>query len=253
MLKIIYKTEKLQILIFIFLFFFIFFFTMGGKIEPTKPKLRGISHAIIFFISIFTGWWLVEQAPSFMKLPAFVYACIFSMVFGVSAFLHVPNWPPDIRRLLRQLDHCMIFLLIAATYNLFPILPESGYLIIWVGWLGAFFGILYKICMFSTIEKGSKLLTSLPYAILGWAILIELPNISYHLEYVGFLGLFCICIAGACYTIGALCYTIKKPNLFPGIFGYHEMLHFLVIIANYLFYTCVLITFQSWYRINNNI
>jgi hemolysin III len=40
-----------------------------------------------------------------------------------------------------------------------------------------------------------------------------------------------ILIGGICYTIGAVVYGIKKPNPFPGHFGFHEIFHALTVIA----------------------
>jgi len=36
---------------------------------------------------------------------------------------------------------------------------------------------------------------------------------------------------GLAYTLGAVFYAIKKPNPVPGVFGFHEIFHLLVIAA----------------------
>ena len=36
--------------------------------------------------------------------------------------------------------------------------------------------------------------------------------------------------------MGAVIYAIKKPNPFPGVFGFHEIFHFLVITGAVLHY-----------------
>jgi hemolysin III len=41
------------------------------------------------------------------------------------------------------------------------------------------------------------------------------------------------------YSIGALVYAMKKPNLKPGVFGYHELFHALVIVAAGLHYAFI--------------
>jgi hemolysin III len=33
------------------------------------------------------------------------------------------------------------------------------------------------------------------------------------------------------YTAGAVIYALRKPNPVPGVFGYHEVFHALVVIA----------------------
>jgi hemolysin III len=36
-------------------------------------------------------------------------------------------------------------------------------------------------------------------------------------------------LGGACYTVGAVFFALKRPRLLPHIFGYHELFHVLVI------------------------
>jgi hemolysin III len=53
--------------------------------------------------------------------------------------------------------------------------------------------------------------------------------IIYPLRHYPFILLW-IFIGGAFYTIGAVIYIIKKPNLFKG-FGFHELFHILVLLG----------------------
>lgn len=38
-------------------------------------------------------------------------------------------------------------------------------------------------------------------------------------------------LGGLLFTVGALVYITKKPNFRPGVFGFHEMWHVLVILG----------------------
>ena len=40
-----------------------------------------------------------------------------------------------------------------------------------------------------------------------------------------------ILIGGLCYTVGAVIYGLKRPNPFPGRFGFHEIFHTLTLLA----------------------
>jgi hemolysin III len=44
---------------------------------------------------------------------------------------------------------------------------------------------------------------------------------------------------GLAYTLGAFIYAIKKPNPFPGIFGFHEIFHLLILCGAVLHYLVV--------------
>jgi hemolysin III len=46
---------------------------------------------------------------------------------------------------------------------------------------------------------------------------------------------------GIAYTLGAVFYAIKKPNPFPGVIGFHEIFHLLVITGAVLHYLVVYI------------
>jgi hemolysin III len=40
-----------------------------------------------------------------------------------------------------------------------------------------------------------------------------------------------ILAGGLCYTVGAVIYGLKRPNPFPGRFGFHEIFHSLTLLA----------------------
>ena len=44
---------------------------------------------------------------------------------------------------------------------------------------------------------------------------------------------------GLLYTAGGICYALRRPNPVPGVFGYHEVFHALVIVAVGLQYAAV--------------
>ena len=40
-----------------------------------------------------------------------------------------------------------------------------------------------------------------------------------------------VVVGGGLYTLGAVTYALRRPNPVPGIFGYHEIFHVLVVAA----------------------
>jgi hemolysin III len=40
-----------------------------------------------------------------------------------------------------------------------------------------------------------------------------------------------ILVGGLFYTVGAVIYALKRPNPFPGKFGFHEIFHTLTLLA----------------------
>ena len=144
--------------------------TTGVAPSPpsARPRLRGVSHQIAFFVSLISGAVLVAVAPDAeSRVEVAIYACSLSGLLGVSALLHRRDWPPRTRQNLRRLDHSMIFVLIAGTYTPFAMLAmphDAGVLVLWIVWGGALAGVLLKMC-WPTAPRwvGVPL-----YLILGW-------------------------------------------------------------------------------------
>ena len=66
------------------------------------------------------------------------------------------------------------------------------------------------------------------YIALGWVAVVVLPDILAH----GGLTAFVLLLAGgAFYTGGAICYALRRPNPWPGVFGHHEIFHACTLVA----------------------
>ena len=44
-------------------------------------------------------------------------------------------------------------------------------------------------------------------------------------------GLFWLVLGGLFFTVGAVIYVLKKPDPWPGVFGFHEIWHIFVILG----------------------
>jgi hemolysin III len=198
-------------------------------IARTKPRLRGVTHEWAFFISLVAGAGLIAAAPSgHARLAMAVYAVSLSGLLGTSALYHRVNWRrPEIRRLMRRLDHSMIFLLIAGTVTPFALLVMSGSfadaLLIAV-WAGAVAGIVLELVWVDAPKWASTIV----YLAVGWIAVIGFPAIVVEAG-VGAGAL--IAAGGILYTAGAVIYACQRPNPNPAVFGYHEIFHVLVLAA----------------------
>ena len=79
--------------------------------------LRGWSHAIAAPIALgFTVALAVRCIGDGPRLASMlVYGLSLALMYGWSAAYHIVTWPRDRRRLMRQVDHANIYLVIAAT------------------------------------------------------------------------------------------------------------------------------------------
>src|SRR3954451_23001411 len=76
-----------------------------------------------------------------------IYCATVTLLFGTSALYHRLNWKPAAHRLMKRLDHSMIFVFIAGTYTPIATLTLSrtaATAVLAVVWTGALFGVLLQ-------------------------------------------------------------------------------------------------------------
>jgi hemolysin III len=206
-------------------------------IAKVKPRLRGVSHELAFFVSLVAGAILVVAAPAGKAtLAAAIYAGSLSALLGVSAVYHRVDWKrPRIRQWVRRLDHSMIFLLIAGTVTPFAVLVMSGpwadALLVAV-WAAAAAGVVVELIW----VDAPKWVTALVYISVGWIGALGFPAIVVEAG-IGAGAL--IAAGGILYTAGAVVYARQRPDPNPAVFGYHEIFHLLVIAAAALHFAAV--------------
>jgi hemolysin III len=202
-----------------------------------KPRLRGVSHQWAFLCSLVTGTVLVVLAPAGKATSvAAIYAVSVAALFGTSALYHRITWASQkARRWMRRLDHSMIFLLIAGTYTPFAVLVLEGTLatvILVLVWTGALCGIVFKLIWIDA----PNWLVAATYVVLGWVAVAAFPAL---LDGLGLVATLLVVAGGLLYTAGAVVYALRRPDPVPGVFGYHEVFHALVIAAAALQYSVI--------------
>ena len=208
----------------------------GIVIERRKPKLRGVFHQWAFPVSLIAGVVLVIAASRGHAVLA-VYAGSLSALLGVSALYHRIQWQPRGRALMRRLDHSMIFILIAATYTPFALYVADGGLaetMVYVAWGGAIAGIIFKVFWISQ----PKWVSALAFAALGWSLAMGMPGIVAE---AGPGPLYFLLGGGILYMVGGVIYARQSPDPRPTVFGYHEIMHLLVIAAAAVHFAAVAI------------
>jgi hemolysin III len=201
----------------------------ADAIAAVKPRLRGVSHEVAFFVSLVLGTVLIIAADTTKStLAVAIYAVSLSALFGTSALYHRVNWQsPGARRWMRRLDHSMIFLLIAGTYTPFALLVLDGALstaILIAVWVGALAGTIVEMIWI----EAPKWVTAIIYLTLGWVAVVAFPELWSDL---GVPGTLLVAAGGLLYTVGAVVYATQRPNPYPTVFGYHEIFHALTIVA----------------------
>ena len=191
-----------------------------------RPRWRGRIHAVAVAVTLPAGIILTLVTPSGLpRVAVFVYVASLLALFSTSASYHLFTRTQRSQRTMRQLDHSMVYVLIAGTYT--PVcllaLPRNVGIAFLIGiWCAAFFGIALKITWRAHKLSGAM------YLIIGWAALIILPW-AYHRA--GFASLFLFALGGIVFTVGAVLFYLQRPQLRPLVFGYHEVWHVFTVVA----------------------
>jgi hemolysin III len=198
-------------------------------LEPElRPLLRGVSHAVTFWIALTAAIVLAALAPSDeARVAAAVYGVGLCALFAASATYHRWRWSPRWRPFLRRIDHSAIFVFIAASYTPVALLVLDGTLadvVLVVVWAGALAGVVLSVAWITA----PRVLVALSYLALGWVAVAVTPELVQRLPVAP---LVLLATGGALYSAGAVVYAARRPDPWPATFGFHEIFHALVIAA----------------------
>ena len=191
-----------------------------------RPSWRGRIHGVAVAVTIPAGVVLTLVTPSGLpRIAVLVYVLSLLALFSTSASYHLLTRSQRAQRTMRQLDHAMVYVLIAGTYTpvcLLALPPKIGVPFLIAIWLAAALGITLKITWRAHKTSGAM------YLVIGWAALIILPW-SYHMA--GFTSLLLFALGGIVYTVGAILFYLQRPKLKPLVFGFHEVWHVFTVVA----------------------
>ncbi|MBA8815829.1 hemolysin III [Microbacterium halimionae] len=214
-------------------------------IVEVKPTWRGWIHAGTFPVAIAAGIVLIVLADgAAAKWASAVFMATSLLLFGNSALYHRFDWGPKTLAVLKRIDHANILLLIAGTYTPIAVLalpPSKSILLLSLVWSGAVLGILFRVFW---INAPRWLYVAL-YLVLGWAAVMYMVDLFNANPAMMVL----VIVGGLLYTGGAIVYAMKKPNPWPGKFGFHEIFHVCTVLAFLCHWTaCLLIALQPAYN-----
>jgi len=192
-----------------------------------RPLLRGWSHALaVPLAGIFTVALAERCVGDGARLfSMLVYGLSLMVMYGWSAAYHIVTWSPRHRRLMRQVDHANIFVVIAATSTAIGsnVLDGSQRVILLASvWLLALVGLAMNLLRIH-LSPGPRVALYLATGLTG---LVAIPGI---LDVLPPLAIAIGVLGGILYALGGLVYSVRRPDPLPRIFGYHEVFHVLVL------------------------
>jgi hemolysin III len=194
-----------------------------------KDPVSGFSHLAGALLSI--GALTVLVAMSAVNASAWhvvsfsVYGAGMILLYSASAAYHLIPLKEKGEDILNRIDHCMIFVMIAGTYTPFCLVPLRG------GWGWSIFGVVWGLVVVGIFFKiffinAPRWLSTGIYLMMGWICIIAIYPIVKNVPLGGIMWLLA---GGLLYSVGAVIYATKKPDPWPGVFGFHEIWHFFVL------------------------
>lgn len=158
-----------------------------------------------------------------------VYGVASVGLYTVSAAAHYKIWDPARLHFLFRLDQSMIMAFIAASTLPvgYQIGGRSG---LWLA-LGMGIGAAIGIVLIWAPFHPPRGFTNTLFLVVAWWPILFIGAIA---DGLGSTGLTFLLAGAAVYTIGSLVVGSQRPNINPLVFGYHEIWHVFVIVANVL-------------------
>ena len=158
-----------------------------------------------------------------------IYGFTLILLYSTSTLYHAIT-KPDIKDVLRKIDHAVIYLLIAGTYTPFTLISLRG------AWGWSLFGIVWSIAIAGMVmellmKQRIRWISVSLYLGLGWAIVIATKPL---MASVATGGLALLLLGGLAYTFGVIFYAWKR------LAYHHAIWHVFVMAGSALHYFAIL-------------
>ena len=198
-----------------------------------KDKFSGLSHLAGALVGIVVLVVFVSRASAsgdpWRIISSVIFGSALILLYSSSAVYHLSPVSPEAKKILRRIDHTMIFVFIAGSYTPYCLVTLRG---TW-GWI--IFGIVWSLTIAGFFVKlfwlhAGRWLSTALYLIMGWVAIIAAYPLVKSLPAAGS---FWLLARGIFYSVGAVVYALKRPDPIPNVFGFHEIWHVFVLLGSF--------------------
>ncbi len=209
-----------------------------GSRHVTDERINTISHLVGSCLALLGGAVLITQAATTGDAWRIVGASIYSLslltLFVASTLHHGLDLGEPGDTALRTLDYTAVFGLIAGTVTplvLVQVRTPFGWAVLGTVWAIAIAGIVVR----SVWRQLPKAITNTLFIMLGWMpVALVASGVTFPPSMLVLLA-----AGGLVYSLGFVVYITERPNPWPGVLGFHEIWHVLVVIAAVLHWLMV--------------
>ena len=198
-------------------------------IRKIKEPANALSHMIGAVLSVLGLILLVYKGAtrgSARHVVAFaVYGGSLVLLYSASTIYHSLRVSERWTRILRKIDHSMIYVLIAGSYTPLCLIALQGawrWGLIASIWVLTTLGIVLKVLWLDA----PRWLSTLLYLIMGWLAVVAFGPLARSITWTGVIWLL---VGGILYSVGAVIYGTKWPKISSKVFGFHEIFHLFVL------------------------
>lgn len=206
---------------------------LTGRYTLREEIANSVTHGLGAVLSIVGLVVLTTLAIRYGDAWHIVSCAIFGstliLLYTASTLYHsIPH--PGAKKILRIIDHCAIFLLIAGTYTPFTLVNLRG------PWGWSLFGAIWGLALLGIILELSpwrryRLLSVLLYVGMGWAVVVATKPL---LASVAPQGMLLLLAGGLAYTSGIAFYVWR------GLPHHHAIWHLFVLAGSVMHFFAVL-------------
>ncbi len=204
-------------------------------LNSLKYPIRSLIGVIAVFLSVVAVILLVYRAATQVSgwhvVSFSIYGISLITLWTISTLYHSLNVSSRVNRTLEQLDHAMIYFLIAGTYTpicLIVLQGSWGWSLFCVNWALAITGIVLKL-VFRQPARWLVILLFIFYIIMGWLAVVAWFPLTRAMPQAG---LFWLVLGGIFYTVGSVFFNLRHLNFHPR-FGAHEIWHLFVLAGSF--------------------
>lgn len=202
-------------------------------IKKLRDPVSGLTHFFGLLISIaglvILVYLAAKRATPWHIVSFSIFGASLILLYGASSLYHLLPLSEKGIRILRKIDHMMIFVLIAGTYTPVCLVPLRG------PWGWSLFGSVWGIALIGMILKivwldAPRWFSTCVYVVMGWLVVIAFLPLARSMPPAG---LEWLAAGGVLYTVGAVIYGTKRPRISLKWFGFHEIFHLFVLCGSF--------------------
>ena len=205
------------------------------KLFTVKDPMSALTHLIGAIASVIAMPILLIHASEYQNdmrsmLSYMVFMLSMILLYSASTVYHSFSISYKVNKILKKIDHMMIFVMIAGSYTPVSLIAVGGFkgkVLCTLVWSIAILGMLFKFCWVTC----PKWVSSVIYTLMGWICIFFIKDIYLAVSFNGFMWLL---MGGIFYSVGAIIYAMKLSILKKPFYGFgnHEIFHCFVLLGS---------------------